>query len=101
MTIVGCDFHPGWQQVAVFDPDSGEIRERKLENGNGEAERFYRALSAPVLVGLEACGQTQWFEELLERLGHEVWIGGCGADPGQLRAQAEDGPARRSAHSAA
>jgi transposase len=81
MTIVGCDFHPGWQ-VAVFDPDTGEIRERKLENGNGEAERFYRALSAPVLVGLEACGQTQWFEELLERLGHEVWIG----DAAQIRA---------------
>jgi len=82
MTIVGCDFHPGWQQVAVFDPETGEIRERKLENGNGEAERFYRALSAPVLVGLEACGQTQWFEELLERLGHEVWIG----DAAQIRA---------------
>jgi transposase len=82
MTIVGCDFHPGWQQDAVFDPETGEIRERKLENGNGEAERFYRALSAPVLVGLEACGQTQWFEELLERLGHDVWIG----DAAQIRA---------------
>lgn len=82
MTIVGCDFHPGWQQVAVFDPETGEIRERKLENANGEAERFYRALSAPVVVGLEACGQTQWFEELLERLGHEVWIG----DAAQIRA---------------
>jgi hypothetical protein len=42
MIIVGCDFHPGWQQVAVFDSATGEIREEKLENGNGEAERFYR-----------------------------------------------------------
>jgi hypothetical protein len=25
MTIVGCDFHPGWQQVAVFDEATGEI----------------------------------------------------------------------------
>jgi transposase len=75
MIIVGCDFHPGWQQVAVFDSSTGEIRELKLTNGNGEAEQFYRSLSSPALVGLEACGNTQWFEELLERLGHEVWIG--------------------------
>ena len=33
MIIVGCDFHPGWQQVAVFDSATGEIREQKLENG--------------------------------------------------------------------
>jgi transposase len=75
MIIVGCDFHPGWQQVAVFDAETGEIREVKLENGNGEAERFYRQLSAPALIGFEACGNTQWFEDLLDRLGHEVWMG--------------------------
>lgn len=27
MMIVGCDFHPGWQQVAVFDSETGEIKE--------------------------------------------------------------------------
>ncbi len=82
MTIVGCDFHPCWQQVAVFDLDTGEIRELKLENGNGEAERFYRQLSPPALVGFEACGNTEWFEDLLDRLGHEVWIG----DAAKIRA---------------
>ena len=82
MTIVGCDFHPGWQQVAVFDSETGEIRELKLENGNGEAERFYRSLASPALVGIEACGNTQWFEDLLDRLGHEVWIG----DAAEIRA---------------
>ena len=25
MIIVGCDFHPSWQQVAVFDSETGEI----------------------------------------------------------------------------
>ncbi len=79
MTIVGCDFHPAWQQVAVFDTETGEIRELKLENGNGEAERFYRQLSSPALIGLEACGNTQWFEDLLDRLGHEVWMGDAAA----------------------
>jgi len=47
MTTVGCDFHPSWQQVAVFDTETGEIRELKLANGNGEAEHFYRGLSSP------------------------------------------------------
>lgn len=79
MTIVGCDFHPGWQQVAVFDSETGEIRELKLENGNGEAEHFYRRLNGPVRIGLEACGNTQWFEDLLDRLGHEVWLGDAAA----------------------
>ena len=44
MKIVGCDFHPRWQQVAVFDAETGEITEHKLLNGDGEAERFYRSL---------------------------------------------------------
>jgi transposase len=82
MTIVGCDFHPGWQQVAVFDPETGEVQELKVANGDGEAEAFYRRLPAPALVGIEACGNTQWFEDLLERLGHELWIG----DAAKIRA---------------
>lgn len=51
MLIVGCDFHPTWQQIAVFDSETAEIKEHKPMNGNGEAERFYRSLAAPVLVG--------------------------------------------------
>ena len=82
MTIVGCDYHPGWQEVAVFDVETGELRNLRLENGNGEAERFYRSLRSPALVGMEASGNSQWFEDLLARLGHEVWIG----DAAQIRA---------------
>ena len=83
MKIVGCDFHPSWQQVAVFDPETGEIAELKLLNGDGgEAERFYRELEAPALIGIEACGNSQWFVELAERLGHVVWVG----DAAQIRA---------------
>ena len=82
MKIIGCDFHPSWQQVAVFDAETGEIAELKLVNGNGEAERFYRELEAPALVGIEACGNSQWLIELVERLGHVVLIG----DAAQIRA---------------
>jgi hypothetical protein len=81
MVIVGCDFHPRWQQVAILDAATGEIGERKLVNGNGEAEQFYRSLPVPSLVGLESCGNSQWFLELMEQLGHEVWVGGGGRMP--------------------
>jgi hypothetical protein len=47
----GCDFHPSWQQVALFDFSTGEIVEHKLVNGNGEAERFYRPMLVPSLIG--------------------------------------------------
>ena len=56
--------------------------ERKLVNGNGEAEQFYRSLPVPSLVGVESCGNSQWFLELVEQLGHEVWMG----DAAQIRA---------------
>lgn len=75
MMIVGCDFHPSWQQVAALDTASGELTERKLVNSDGEAERFFRSLPPPALVGIEATGNAQWFLDLLETLGHEVWIG--------------------------
>src|SRR5215216_7326360 len=37
--------------------------------------KFYSALGGPVIVGLEASGYTPWFEQLLEELGHQVWLG--------------------------
>jgi transposase len=82
MMIVGCDFHPSFQQVAVLDTENGELQERKLVHPTGEAEQFYRRLALPVLIGMEAVGNSQWFIQLLERLGHEVWIG----DAAQIRA---------------
>jgi transposase len=82
MIIVGCDFHPGWQQVAILDVETGEITERKLGHSNGDAERFYRNLPVPALVGMEACGNSHWFSDLLEAIGHEVWLG----DAAQIRA---------------
>ena len=82
MRIIGCDFHPSWQQVAWLDAETGETGECKLVNGDGEAERFYRGLAEPALVGVEACGNSQWFLELLQQLGHEVWVG----DAAQIRA---------------
>ncbi len=79
MRIIGCDFHPRQQQVALLDTDSGELVERQLQHENGEAARFYKQLPRPVRVGIEATGYTQWFERLLESLGHELWFGDAAA----------------------
>ena len=81
MLIIGCDFHPGFQQVAIFDNRTGEIQEKRLGHRE-EADRFYRSLSAPVRVGMEACGHYPWFERLLEELRFELWLG----DAAKIRA---------------
>ena len=82
MKIVGCDLHTRYQQVAMLDTNTGELTERRLEHGNGEARAFYAELQGKVLVGIEATGHTRWFERLLAELGHELWIG----DAAQIRA---------------
>ena len=81
MLIIGCDFHPGFQQIAIFDNLTGEIREQRLGHRD-EAERFYRSLIGTVRVGMEACGHYPWFERLLAELGHELWLG----DAAKIRA---------------
>src|ERR1700733_13963172 len=75
MKIIGCDFHPSFQQVAICDLETGEFQERKLSHGDGQAERFYRELSEPALIGIEATGNSQWFLDLVQRLGHEIRVG--------------------------
>ncbi len=75
MLIIGCDFHPGFQQVAIFDKRTGEVEEKRLQHRE-EAEQFYRSLAdQPVRVGMEACGHYPWFERLLEERGIELWFG--------------------------
>lgn len=78
MLIIGCDFHPGFQQVAIFDNQTGEIEQKRLKHRE-EAEQFYRGLGAGVLVGMEACGHYPWFERLLSECGQQLWLGDAGA----------------------
>jgi transposase len=82
MMIIGCDFHPSWQQIAWFDSETGEVGQRKLVHADGEARVFYEQMPGPELIGIEATGNSQWFVEMVEDLGHGVWIG----DAAQLRA---------------
>ena len=83
MIIIGCDFHPSWQQIAWVDTETGEIVEQKLMHGDGEAERFYRGMSGQVRVGVESTGNCHWFVDMLTAMGQEVWIG----DAAEIRAR--------------
>ena len=69
MIIIGCDYHPGFQQIAFVDTDSGEWNERRLGHRE-EAEQFYRQLQVrgkKVRVGMEASGHARWFERFSPR----------------------------------
>ena len=60
MIIIGCDYHPGFQQIAFVDTDSGEWNEGKLGHRE-EAEQFYSQLKVrgkKVRVGMEASGHA-------------------------------------------
>ena len=81
MIIIGVDFHPEFQQIALVDTETGELSEQRLAHRE-EAERFYRALATagqPVRVGMEASGHGRWFERLLAELQIELWIGDAAA----------------------
>ena len=85
MIIIGVDFHPEFQQIAMVNTETGELQERRLNHPN-EAESFYRELvsrSTQVRVGIEASGHARWFERLLAELQIERWIG----DAAEIRAK--------------
>ena len=85
MIIIGCDYHPGFQQIAFVDTETGDYGEQRLEHSEG-AEKFYRDLAAQgkkVRVGMEASGHARWFERLLAELTFELWIG----DASEIRAK--------------
>ena len=80
MKIIGCDFHPSFQQIAMVDTETGEHTQKRLTRS--EAIAFYGGLEGKVIVGMEACGNTLWFEQLLASLGHELRLG----DAAKIRA---------------
>ena len=82
MIVIGCDYHPSWQQICFLDTLTGESIEKKLEHASGEAEKYYRGLPGPALIGMESTGNCQWFGEMATTAGHDVWVG----DAARIRA---------------
>lgn len=72
----GVDFHARQQTICCLTTEDGVIATYELKHDCKNAVRdFYAQLPGPVLVGLEAGGYSLWFEQLLEELGHEIWLG--------------------------
>ena len=80
--FIGNDLHTRYQVVAWIDEQTGEICKRRLEHTGEEVEKFYAQFPRGTVVGIEATLPAYWFERLLEKLGHELWVG----DAARIRA---------------
>ncbi len=73
--IIGCDFHPGYQQIAMMDMDSRELNEKTLSHQKQEQVRtFYTALFGSVAVALHAArrnGQCTVYSGFVRR---RAWV---------------------------
>jgi len=75
MIIIGVDFHPEFQQIALVDtrPESsrrsasGIVKRRKHSTVHWRARRCVKEW--------KASGHARWFERLLAELQFELWIG--------------------------
>lgn len=74
---IGVDFHARQQTISYLTTEDGEIKHQQLDHGQpAEVQKFYRQFAGQeVIVGFEASGYAAWFEELLEELGYQIWIG--------------------------
>jgi len=87
MTVYcGVDFHARKQTISYLTTEDGEVQQAELHHEQDNIRGFYAKLlrQGPVIVGFETSGYAAWFEELLEDLGCEIWIG----MPAAIRRQA-------------
>ncbi len=83
---IGVDFHARKQTISYLTTEDGEIRRLELNHEKDDIRGFYTQFAGQeVVVGFESSGYAAWFEELLEELGHETWIGHAG----RIRQQAK------------
>jgi transposase len=74
---IGVDFHARQQTISYLTTEAGEIRQLELLHEDpAKVRAFYEQFAGQrVIVGFESSGYAAWFEELLEELGCEIWIG--------------------------
>jgi transposase len=81
MTVyIGVDFHARHQTIRYLTTEDGEVHQLRLEHHSDDTRRqnvreFYSQFKGEVIVGFEAGGYSQWFENMLDELGHQVWVG--------------------------
>ena len=76
MTLyIGVDIHARQQTLSYLDTEDGTTGQVELQHERDDVKGFYRQCQGEVIVGIEACGYTNWFEELMEQLGHQLLVG--------------------------
>jgi len=76
MTLyIGVDIHARQQTVSYLDTEDGTTGQVELQHERDDIKGFYSKFQGEVIVGIEACGYTNWFEELMEQLGHKLLVG--------------------------
>lgn len=76
MTLyIGVDIHARQQTLSYLDTSDGTTGQVVLDHEVDDVAGFYRQFQGEVIVGIEACGYTNWFEELTEQLGHQLLVG--------------------------
>jgi len=86
MTLyIGVDFHPHQQTVASCDTRDGEIRFLTFKHSDKSMIRsFYGGLGEAAVIGVEATGGLDWFEEMIFENGHKLMVG----NPHEIRRRA-------------
>ena len=76
MTLyIGVDIHARQQTLSYLDSEDGTTGQVVLDHEVDDVAGFYGKFQGEVIIGIEACGYTNWFEELVERLGHKLLVG--------------------------
>jgi transposase len=76
MTLyIGVDIHARQQTLSYLDRSDGTTGQVQLDHERDDVREFYSQFAGEVIIGIEACGYTNWFEELLEQLGHKLLVG--------------------------
>ena len=77
MTLyIGVDIHPYRQTVAYCRTEDGEIRFRSFKHEDkGALKAFYGGFDESAVVGVEATGSLDCFEDMIFENGHEFLVG--------------------------
>jgi transposase len=76
MTLyIGVDIHARQQTLSYLDTAAGTAGQVELSHEHDDIKGFYSRFEGEVIIGIEACGYTNWFEELMEQLGHQLLVG--------------------------
>ena len=76
MTLyIGVDIHARQQTLSYLDTSDGTSGQVVLDHEGTDVKEFYRQFQGEVIIGIEACGYTNWYEVLVEELGHKLLVG--------------------------